>query len=295
MHINMMVKIVPNSEMLVVIALTALLGTPVFSAEKISDRAKTAAPVKAVTRVNAASPSKATAPSASASGWMLDQRSRVVGDQTMYVSAIGVKVVNRKDGLTITTAAPFSEVFTYSLKTRKFCRQTSDKSENPYARAVAMFSGIAHGDVPMKKQSEYKKGGLLWSHFSIPEEYKKARIALFQKHEVTGSEPASGRMVGFHMAMEKRAVDWIARLLCVPKTGTVPFDVTFVDVDNESHSLVKTFRMLPKKFTATDFKCPPGLHSVKDPRAVTQDETANDAIEMMMSGSDRDGKPRGQR
>jgi hypothetical protein len=82
--------------------------------------------------------------------------------------------------------------------------------------------------------------------------------------------------------MEKRALDWLARLYCVPKNGVIPFDVTFADVDGEPHSLVKTFSMVSVKLAAADLKCPAGLHAVKDPRAVDVDEASNDAFEMMM-------------
>lgn len=223
-------------------------------------------------------------------GWKLDQRSRVLGDQTLFVCPIGVKTVNRKDGVTIMTAAPFDEVITFSTKTGKVCRKSFALSDNPYARAVAMFSGVAHGQVPLKKVRDFKKGGVDWSEFKIPETYGAARKAMWKRNEVTSSEPAAGRVVVFHLPMEKRAIDWTARLFCVPKSGGIPFDVYFSDVDGDNHSLVKTFNMVSTKFTAADFKCPSGLRSVKDPRAVIQDETADDAIEMMMSRSEHDKK-----
>ena len=179
-------------------------------------------------------------------------------------------------------AAPFTEVITFSNKTRKVCHQSYDKSENPYAKAVAMFSGIAHGQVPMKKVRDYAKGGLTWTDFNIPDQYGVTRRALYKKGQVTGSEPASGRVTGFHLPMEKRALDWMARLYCVPKTGTIPFDVTFQDVDDGVHSLVKTFSMVSTKLPQSEFTLPPGLHEVKDPHAVIQDESSTDAIEMMM-------------
>ncbi|MBA3858694.1 MAG: hypothetical protein C0507_17445 [Cyanobacteria bacterium PR.3.49] len=226
----------------------------------------------------------------SMSGWKLDQRSRVLGDQTLYVCAAGVKTVNRKDGVTIMTAAPFDEVITFSTKTRKVCRKSFAFSDNPYARAVAMFSGVAHGQMPLKKVRDFKKGGLNWSEFKIPESYGESRKAMFKRKEVTSSEPSSGRVVVFHLPMEKRAIDWTARLFCVPKSGGIPFDVSFSDVDGDVHSLVKTFNMTAMKLSAADFKCPSGLRMVKDPRAVIQDESADDAIEMMMSRSEHDKK-----
>lgn len=217
--------------------------------------------------------------------WKLEQRSRVLGDQTLYVCPIGVKAVNRKDGLTIVCVEPFAEVVTYSTRTRKVCKQTFARSENPYARAVAMFSGVAHGQVKVTKKREYQKGGLTWIDFVIPEDYKRERIALFKKGEVSSSEPAYGNFTGFLLPMDKRLVDWLARLYCIPRIGAVPFDVTFWDVDNDVHSLVKTFSMVSTRLTASDFKCPAGLHQVKDPRTVIQDESSTDAIEMMMGGS----------
>ncbi|MBX9951825.1 MAG: hypothetical protein K2Y39_21825 [Candidatus Obscuribacterales bacterium] len=217
--------------------------------------------------------------------WKLEQRSRVLGDQTLYVCPIGVKAVNRKDGLTILCVEPFTEVVTYSTKTRKVCRQTFERSENPYARAVAMFSGVAHSQVKVIKKREYQKGGLTWIDFKIPDDYKKERIALFRKGEVSSSEPAYGNFTGFLLPMDKRLVDWLARLYCIPRIGAVPFDVTFWDVDNDVHSLVKTFSMVSTRLTASDFKCPAGLNPVKDPRTVIQDESSTDAIEMMMGGS----------
>lgn len=137
----------------------------------------------------------------------------------------------------------------------------------------------------MYKKRDYSKSGMQWTEFAIPDKYKEKSIALWKKNDVTSSEPASGRLIGFHLPVEKRALDWLARLYCVPKTGTIPFDVTFADVDGESHSLVKTFSMVATRLTAADLKCPKGLRAVKDPRAVVQDESSNDAIEMMMSPS----------
>lgn len=243
-----------------------------------SAQAKTPLPTKAAT----AQAARAGLP-VIVQGWKLDQRLRVLGDQTLFVSPLGVKAVNRKDGVTIMSPAPYVEVFTYSTKTQKFCKQKFDKSENPYARAVAMFSGIAHGQVPMNKVKDYSKGGLQWSEYQIPDSYKKARIAMWKRKEVTSSEPASGRITGFHLPMDLKAVNWISRLYCVPITGSVPFDVTIEDVDAELHSLVKTFSMTSVKLSLADFKCPAGLKAVSDPRSVVQDESASDAIEMMMS------------
>ncbi len=231
------------------------------------------------------SAAKKAASETAVSAWKLDQRSRILGDQIVFVCPQGIKAVNRKDGLTILFSAPFTEVVTYSTRTGKICRQTYERSENPYARAVAMFSGVSHGQVPMYKKRDYSKGGMQWTEFAIPEKYKEKSIALWKKNDVTSSEPASGRLIGFHLPVEKRALDWLARLYCVPKTGSIPFDVTFADVDGESHSLVKTFSMVATRLTAADLKCPTGLRAVKDPRAVVQDESSNDAIEMMMSPS----------
>lgn len=239
------------------------------------------------TKTMSASTSAAKKPTAegTVSMWKLDQRSRILGDETVYVCPTAIKAINRKNGVTILFVAPFTEVFTYSLKTRRVCRQTFEKSENPYARAVAMFSGIAHGQVPMEKVRDYSKGGLKWTDFAIPAKYKAARIALWKKREVNSSEPASGHMTGFHLPMEKRAMDWLARLYCLPKTGVIPFDVVFEDVDAEPHSLVKTFSMVSTKLAAADLKCPGGLLAVRDPRAVDVDESSNDAFEMMMGPS----------
>lgn len=218
----------------------------------------------------------------SVNGWKLDQRSRVLGDQTLYVCPIGVKTVNRKDGVTIMTPAPFQEVITFSSKTGMVCRKSFAYADNPYARAVAMFSGVAHGQMPLTKVRDFRKGGIEWSEFKIPESYGESRKALFKRNEVTSSEPSSGRIVCFQLPVQKRAVDWIARLFCVPRTGAIPFDVTFTDVDGDVHSMVKTFNMTLVKLSAADFKCPSGLRAVKDPRSVIQDESSTDAIEMMM-------------
>lgn len=276
---------------------TAGNGSPVLaekksassSAKNFSVRAKSSVPspkTASPTVRNIAGPSlKGEAELPIRNSWKLEQRCRVLGDQTLYVCPIGVKAVNRKDGLTIVCVEPFAEVVTYSTRTRKVCRQTFERSENPYARAVAMFSGVAHGQVKVTKKREYQKGGLTWIDFVIPEDYKKERIALFKKGEVSSSEPAYGNFTGFVLPMDKRLVDWLARLYCIPKIGAVPFDVTFWDVDNDVHSLVKTFTMVSTRLTASDFKCPAGLHPVKDPRTVIQDESSTDAIEMMMGGS----------
>jgi hypothetical protein len=217
--------------------------------------------------------------------WKLEQRTRILGDETVYVCPTGIKAFNRKNGVTILFSHPFTEVVTFSTKTRKFCRQRAEKSENPYARAVAMFSGVAHGQVPMKKVRDYSKGGLMWTDFRIPDSYKNARVALWKKGELNAHDPASGHMTGFHLPIDKRALDWLARLYCVPPSGVIPFDVLFTDVDGDPHSLVKTFSMVSTKMVAADFKCPQGLNAVKDPRAVDQDEASPDAFEMMMGPS----------
>ncbi len=148
-----------------------------------------------------------------------------------------------------------------------------------------MLSGVSQGEVRLSKKRDYSKDGLLWTEFKIADDYKKERMAMFRRKEVTSSEPAYGNLVGFHLPMDQRLVDWMARLYCVPKTGTVPFDVTFWDVDNDMHTQLKTFKMVPASLTRSDFKCPSGLHPVRDPRTVIQDESATDAIEMMMGGS----------
>jgi len=218
----------------------------------------------------------------SVSGWKLDQRSRVLGDQTLFVSPIGVKAVNRKDGVTIMTPAPFEEVITFSTKTGKICRKSFAHADNPYARAVAMFSGVALGQMPLTKVRDFRKGGIEWSELKISESYGESRKALFKRNEVTSSEPSSGRVLCFRLPMQKRAVDWVASLFCVPRCGAIPYDVTFTDVDGDVHSMVKTFSMTPVKLSAADFKCPSGLRAVKDPRSVIQDESSTDAIEMMM-------------
>lgn len=214
--------------------------------------------------------------------WKLEQRTRILGDETVYVCPTGIKLFNRKNGVTILFCQPFTEVVTFSTKTRKVCRQSFEKSENPYARAVAMFSGVAHGQVPVKRVRDYSKDGLMWTDFRVPDSYKKARAALWQKGELNSHEPASGRMTGFHLPMEKRALDWLARLYCVPPSGVIPFEVIFDDVDGDARSLIKTYSMVSTKMVAADFKCPQGLNAVKDPRAVDQDESSPDAFEMMM-------------
>jgi hypothetical protein len=64
--------------------------------------------------------------SAEETGWVLTQRSARLGDQYLYVSEHGVKMVNPKLGITITCRAPGYELYVCNSGTRNYYETTAD-------------------------------------------------------------------------------------------------------------------------------------------------------------------------
>ena len=85
-------------------------------------------------------------------GWTMEQSSLLVGNFNVFMSAKGVKLVNRKKGISLICTTPYTEVTLYSDNTQQYFTGPFSQFRCPVSRTLTVVNGGLLADVPLMQK-----------------------------------------------------------------------------------------------------------------------------------------------
>lgn len=209
-------------------------------------------------------PANPTSPSATGTGgsklatgtWQLNQTCAVLGDQDVFVSSKGIKIVDRSIGLTTVASAPDWTVTTYDTRSKTYS-QVPLKSQRTY--------------IPDK---EFIVLGVKWQNLTLDKEVQLTDVAKvpsqgyvtpnsFSEKQLKDRERESADMQfvvsakhceASNLSVPKEAAQVLATYYALPCKGSVPLQFRYHDLGGYFHNWLVTSSVQP--VATVDYKPP---------------------------------------
>lgn len=199
-------------------------------------------------------------------GWVLTQRSSKFGDQYVYVSGQGLKLVVPRQGCNLVTSAPTWNVCFYNDKTKMF-----------YATSYAQWMR----DVA-RRMSKSELAGKQWSK-NGPSDVSGLKAT---KYTVLGGGK-SLRHADCWVSNDIRVPSQISQMLAqaygLPVTDTFPLKVSYVSMNGSLSSVLDTYRLQTTNIPAGYFGLPPGYKRVASQEEVMMDDETQSILRDLVS------------
>lgn len=175
-------------------------------------------------------------------GWIFEQKSEVMGDQTVYVTRDAIKAVSKKTNVIVICKAPDFEVISYNDATR--CRFSMPlKSYLPgMHKMLAVATGVAYSDIPLDKVSERDTYDGLKSQTYVSQKWwdEMRRKAKIDRHEKLRTARSARMTVTAVPEIHNRLALFFSRYYGIPNVRKFPLNFGFVNKKDEFVSLLST-------------------------------------------------------
>lgn len=182
-------------------------------------------------------------------GWVLTQKSEKFGDQYIYISGNGLKLVSPSRGINIVTCAPDWNVALYNDKTRMYYSTTFDKWMADLDRKTA-GNGQDMSDRNWAKAGSQKVAGLSATQYTMngggPRVAKHAAI----RH--------ADCWISDDIAVPGRISKMLAKAYGLPDTHMFPLKVSYVNSSGSLSSMLDTYYQKTCPIPANYFGLPMG-------------------------------------
>ena len=188
---------------------------------------------------------------ASESGWVLTQRTKLFGDQYLYLSNHAVKCVNPKQGIGWITQSPNWNITFFNDKTKVYYPLASTSWKNKMAK-----NGLIPSDISWSKVSSGSIAGL-----------KASQYQMINKATGQSNQPANGAKwssATYWLADEinvPRNLSQLISTICgLPPSDSVPLSLSYSNQRGQTETLLSTYHqqtaMLPDWYfsTPTNYK-----------------------------------------
>lgn len=239
----------------------------------------------------------ATAPAAAKDeeAWILQQRSQLAGNHTIYVSSKGVLIENKANFYAILLQAPDWKVVIYNTKSKKAC--TKDVKE--FSGALSFGSGmLGEGNLqalPLRKTpTEESIKGLKTNHYTTGQfastpSVKKPRDLKNSIFEATDLSSADYWVWPTEIGPAKAGLV-LQKIYRLPQRTGIPIALKYITTAGQKLNELDTISITKSKVPDTKFVTPKGLIATKTEHDVVFDESrtkkVNRAAEMFDSWRD---------
>lgn len=167
---------------------------------------------------------------AGASGWVLTQRSKEMGDQYVYLSPNGLKCVNPRQGVGLVARAPSWNVFFYNEKTRLYYSLTFDSWRRKLEARRRAPRNIAwrksqSGNVAGLKATKYVASNSTASSVGRGNAWSSADC-----------------WVADQIKVPQRLAEMLTTVYGLPTTQAVPLRVTYTDLNGREETILDTYQ-----------------------------------------------------
>lgn len=213
---------------------------------------------------------------------VLFQNCRMFGDCDVYLSAVGIKMIVKKQGLICLLLPPYKEVVCYSSSSGKIYRVPFEKFRNCFSTSMTLFSFTLE-DVKLQSAGSTTKFGLPLRKFESTVAFGKAQKAKFIKHETSGGSPLKLNFIGSdQLPYNKSQAAMMERLYALPKVGLFPITIDYESAEEAHVSYLITAKVFKTTLPLSDFAIPNNLKPAKEMQETLESGSSNEAMELMM-------------
>jgi len=222
-------------------------------------------------------------------GWVLTQKSLMMGDMYLYVSPSGFKFVNPKAGVNFVTRSPNWDVIMFNDRT-KVC----------YSATLDTFKKQVTANLPQRRS---ELGAASWQRGTV------SNIANLRATQYVMSDPAGvqakvaarkGQRMNQHLRgadywvceeiqVPPQLADLLSSMYGLPNTLNVPLRLTVTTAEQGTKTQLDTYRSQSCPIPISYYSMPSGYRPVKSSVEVMADEDTKQIIDDMAKDLSSDG------
>jgi hypothetical protein len=211
-------------------------------------------------------------------GWILNQSSTLIGDQTIYVSPIAMRLTTKKTSVMILTIAPDFDVKLFNTRSKKMYECKAKNFVNSFSTSIATASGVVYSEIPLKLKNRDLLNGLKICNYETPDwlakkAYDGWKTGLSDRGAVTSATYVVSDQ--FPSAI----CETIARFYGLPQKG-LPLDFKYKNVSKETQQMLRTTSCRSAEISLAEFQAPTGYKRVQTVAEVTKDKNSDDVLEL---------------
>lgn len=214
-------------------------------------------------------------------GWVLTQRSSNFGDQYVYVSPQGLKLVSPKQQCNIVTAAPDWNVCFYNDKTRMFYSTTFSQWMADLDRKMA-GRGQDMSERKWNKAGESNVAGIRATEYVMNGGYLKPGA----KHS---NIRHANCWISEQITIPPQISQMLAKVYGLPDTRTFPLKVSYVNTNGSLNNMLDTYRTQSCPIPSSYFGVPGGYKRAASEAEVMIDDDTKQILNDMMADSPGSG------
>lgn len=207
---------------------------------------------------------------------VLKQHSSVVGDNTVYVSKVGLRIDMPNTSTTILCTPPEWKMFVFNASSKLCYETTVDKFEGQFIRAIGLILGPVRNSKFWKKQPDWTNNGVPAVHFTrqlTEDEQKEIKLK-------SGKRTVKADFWGLKSSdAPKAACDLACKVDNVPSLSALPLEVNYTQDDGSTATTLKTVSASKLPLSAKLFVRPGGLKLAKSDTEVFLDKSAMDMLD----------------
>lgn len=198
-----------------------------------------------------------------ANGWTSYQTSSLLGDQDLYASAGGIKIIERRSGSGITASAPDWTVYAFDTGTKRICSYSLNKYPGLGNKVSALTGGHKLGSLPLKPIGKTELFGIAAIECQTPKSFTSKQEKDHERESADHRFVRSARLlVADKVSLPPQAQTIACKFYGVPPYRGLPLEFKYINLKGDLITLLLTSELKPVKLEPTDFKPPLGYQTV---------------------------------
>lgn len=273
-----------NRLALITASAAAFLLYALASTNPASSSPATASPAS----VNSTNTKSNTKPSATAvldgkNSFRLMQHSQPSGEDEILIGPLGIKITNLRNKYVSLLPKPFTEVYSYSMKTKKIFHGPLKDHKSPYGNSMALLKSVTFDDIKTTKFKEASYKGCSATYSKISKEEMAQRERAKSNDDLVGRAPRLFEIVSSSkLNVPQAAGHFLYLYYGLPKKPGVPLQVEYTTFSQKTHHYLTTDKIEAKSFKPADFAPPTNLTKVKNTGELLLDDDSADSMNLMI-------------
>lgn len=213
----------------------------------------------------------------------LTQHSEPSGEDEILIGPIGIKITNLRNQYVSLLPKPFTEVYSYSIKTKKIFHGPLKDYKSPYGNSMALLKSVTFDDIKTTKFKEATYKGCSAIYSKISKEVMAQRQKEKSAGDLVSNAPRLFEMISSSkLNVPLAAGHFLYHYYGLPKKPGLPLQVEYTSFSQKNHHYLTTDKIEAKTFKTTDFAPPTNLTKVKNTGEVLLDDDSTDSMNLMI-------------
>lgn len=198
-------------------------------------------------------------------GHYIYQTSGILGDQDVFVSQNGIKIINKSTNLVTVARAPRWNVTTYHEKTKTLCTEPLARFNGYISEKEFVSTGKFWSKLPLKKSNTNTIAGISSLIYITPQEFTKNQIKDWSRQFADSKFIKSARYcVSENLNIPAKAKSVLCKFYGLKNLGGVPLEFKYHDLGGYLHVGLTTSSQEKIDSKKIDLSIPSNFKKVKN-------------------------------